>query len=109
MAERRVVIQRGYRITEEQANMILKNNSEKWYLNYSNIYIKDPEYLLSYRIDLDDLIILNNNHYYTIQDLEDSDLKNCLFPAAEETVTKIAKKYGITEPIKTYIGVEVYY
>lgn len=108
MTERRIVIQRGYQITKEQADMIQKNNSEKWYIHCSNTYLENPEYLLSYSIDLDDLDGLDNSHYYAIQDLKDIDLRCFLFPSAEEAVTKIAEKYGITEPMKTYIGIEVY-
>lgn len=99
--EYKAVLRRGYKISCDMAEIMYDDPIAADYVCESNAWTAQSEFLLGFP-----LYELEDSHYYYIEDFNPENYQD--YQKDEVMIALIAKKYGITEPMKTYIALEVY-
>lgn len=108
MIENSFVILKGYKLTEEEANILHEDPIALSYMRESNSQVAHPKYILGYR--LNSRYNINESQCYMRYYIVD-DIYNIEALKSEETgktLAEIAKKYNIDRPMHIYFGIEVY-
>lgn len=108
MIENSFVILKGYKLTEEEANLLHEDPIAKNYMRKSNSQVAHPKYILGYHLNSYYSIDKGQCYmrYYIIDDIYSIDvLKD---EETEKALTEIAEKYNIDRPMHIYFGIEVY-
>jgi hypothetical protein len=103
----RFVVFRGYKITKETADIFYKNDkaAAESYIHESNEWSSmQTEYILGYQVMPNHVI--EEGKYYTLNSLNNIEVfKN---EATERHLSQITMTYDITEPIQTFVGIEIH-